>query len=190
MNYSVSTPDERKRELFWAELIWRLSPRLRAYASRTRCSEGEVEEILWDVWERAVGSEDTLRSCDDQWPIIAALLRAVCAERLRVWRREISFATSSVDGLPTTFPETNEQDEQDRWNAVAMAMQGLSTHQRLAVDFRYRWGWPYWGIAAAIDCDETTARVHVLRALRKLQTRVATVRSLSLEPQQRGPGSC
>ena len=51
---------------------------------------------------------------------------------------------------------------------VAAALSALSPQQRLAVEYHYRWGWPYWAVAAAIGASEATARVHAMRGLKTL----------------------
>lgn len=153
------------RELFWADLIRRFEGRLRAYARRTRCSSGEEEEIAWDVWQLAAQHEDLITNCQNQWPLLRGFLRQVCAERLRVWRNESATVRGAIGGLRGPGDHAITRDVE--W--LDGAMQSLPKQQRLAVDFRYRWSWPYWAVAAALECEEATARVHVFKGLQKLR---------------------
>ena len=53
---------------------------------------------------------------------------------------------------------------------LPLALRLLPEKQRIAVDFRYRWGMPYWAVAAAIETTDVGARVCVCRGLARLRT--------------------
>lgn len=160
---------ERQRELLWRDLIVRFDRRLRAYCRTLRCSDDEVEDILWDVWQEATAEESRLGASADAWPILQSLVRRACAVRLRDWRRECPLDEERVIAQPVDDAEVFEN--RNTMRAWADHLLGeLSEKQRLAVDFRFRWGWPYWAVAAAIDATEPTARVHVARGMCRLRS--------------------
>lgn len=144
--------------------------RLRAYARHTRCSEDEVEEILWDVWALAADSESSFVHVSDAWPLLKALVQPVCAARVRNWRREVradplgSMSDLSHAGLAAQLAMQAAWDSW--WDG---AWKCLGRQERLAVDFRFRWGWDYPYIAAGLEVNESTARSYVARGLARLR---------------------
>ena len=141
---------------------------MRLYARSTKGSEGEVEEIEWDVWALLALNEAHVMSAADPWPVLQAALRTVCAERVRAWRRESALPESLVARVPPDVPSVlRESQLWDEWWLGAWA--ALSPRQRIAVDFRYRWGMPFDIVAAALDVSESTARVHVSAGLGRLR---------------------
>ena len=158
---------DHTREIFWRDLIARFERRVRPYCRRMRCSEGEIDEILWDLWQEATEHEQALAASSDQWPLLRCILRQLCATRARSWRRESRLEDHHLD---VAYGGGDEPaGGQDLYELVPRLLAGLPAKQRLAVDFRFRWGWPYWAVAAAIDTAEPTARVHVARGLRRLR---------------------
>lgn len=155
------------REAFWQDLVAHFERRARPYCRRLRCSESEIDEILWDLWQEATEQEQALVASSDQWPLLRNLLRQLCRTRLRSWRRESCPYDKDVDVAQPDSDEPLEELQIHDWLSQSLA--DLSAKQRLAVDFRYRWGWPYWAVAAAIDTAEPTARVHVVRGIRRLR---------------------
>jgi DNA-directed RNA polymerase specialized sigma24 family protein len=163
-----------EREKFWRDLIFHFDRRLRAYLRCGRWSDQEVEELLWEVWSMAVEVEDTLAASRDRWPVLRELAARASSRLLRVRRRERLSRCWADDGtvldvwqLVDAELDSVETEPLRIWTA-AVLMQ-LSEQQRLAVDYRYRWGWPYWAVAAAIDIAEPTARVHASRGLERLR---------------------
>lgn len=156
------------RETFWRNLIARYQSRLHAYCRSLRCDRSACDDLLWDVWYDAVKAEEAIAAAADPWPILKRLARNVCESRMRRWRREHPLDNDVV-------PEEHRDavEEADVENALQTwadrILRSLPEKQRIAVDFRCRWGWPYWAVAAAIDASEPTARVHVARALRRLR---------------------
>lgn len=164
----MSLRPDREREQFWRDLTGRFDRRLRAYCRTLRCSDDEVEDILWDVWQEATAAEAALDALADPWPILQSLVRRVCAIRLRGWRRECPLDGESVIAQTANDEEVLESREALRVWADHLLGE-LPEQQRLAIDFRFRWGWPYWAVSAAIDVSEPTARVHVARGLRRIR---------------------
>lgn len=160
---------DQAREAFWRELIARFDPRLRAYCRTLRCSEDDIEDILWDIWQEATASKPTLATSNDQWPILHLLARRICATRARWWRRECPLDDN--DHVTASIDPGELLDSQQELRVWADQILGrLPEKQRLAIEYRCRWGWPYWAVAAALDSAEPTARVHVARGLRHLRT--------------------
>lgn len=161
------------RETFWRDLVARFERRARPYCRRLRCSEDEIDEILWDLWQEATEHEQALAASIDQWPLLRCLLRQLCAARARSWRREFPLSEKHAD-VENTEPD-GPVEAQDPGESIGRLLGDLPEKQRLAVDFRCRWGWPYWAVAAALDTSEPTARVHVARGLARLRHLVAAL---------------
>ena len=158
-----------QRERFWRELMLRFEKRLRTYLRRAKWNDCEIEELLWDTWALAVESEDKLTASSDPWPALRTLAAEASSRRLRVRRHELVSAADVLSAAEAGDREESTGDAQilARWTERVMAQ--LPPQQRVAVDFRYRWRWPYWAVAAAIGTTESTARVHVWRGLDKLR---------------------
>jgi len=168
-------PDERER--FWDQLVSTTDRRLRGYVRRCRCDEDVLEEIVQEVWARAVEREIEICASQGAWPTIHDIARQVCRAHVRARRHQQQIARH-VGAVSAPTPDSDSSDSEARqWTAVQRAMSVLSEKQRQAVDFRYRWRWPYWAVAAAIDASEETARVHTSRGLRKLQRLLMTTDS-------------
>lgn len=132
-----------QRERFWRELILRFDRRLRAYLRRARWNEREIEELVWDTWALAVESEDILTASSDPWPALSGLAARASARRLRVRRHELTGGESALSTARAGDREESRSDGQPlaRWTERLLAQ--LPTQQRVAVDFRCRWRWPY-----------------------------------------------
>jgi len=135
---------------------------MRAYARTMRRREDEIDEVVWDIWDEAVWLEQRLTVATDPWEVLLPIVRHACAATMRRGRREqpIVREFTMASGL--------EGDESSLCDRVDDLLQQLPEQQRKAVDFRFRWGWPYWAIAAGLETAEVTARVHVGRGLRRL----------------------
>lgn len=133
------------REAFWCALIARFQPRARSYCRRIRCSEGEVDEILWDLWQEAAECEHLLIISRDQWPLLLDLLRRLCARQVRSWRRECRMEDGNVELSCCEQAASLEAPDVHGW--ISGLMEQLPPKQRQAIDFRLRWGWPYWAVA-------------------------------------------
>lgn len=159
--------ENQRREEYWRQLVLRYHARLRAYCRFLWCRPEDVDELLWDVWHEAIESEATLAASDDHWPILKRLACTACSARRRQRRRERPIEDDAA------IEVTNAVEERDRdrvlrdWTERILA--ALPEKQRLAVDFRFRWRWPYWVVAAAIETSEPTARVYVARGLQRLR---------------------
>jgi DNA-directed RNA polymerase specialized sigma24 family protein len=155
------------REEIWRTLLANYDHRIRAYLRRIPCSTDEKDQIVWDVWGLAVLHETELQA-DDAWPVIAELTRQACRPYLRRWRYERFGGGVQIRLADVQAPDATSTDE-FRCACVAAAMEKLTAHQRWAVEYRYRWGWPYWAVAAALECTSATARVHSHNGLVRLR---------------------
>ena len=165
---------EYARNALWVRLMPSYGRRLHAYARRTRCSDEEASDIVAEVWSIALTHEHRLSEEADHWPTLRSIARKVCAGRVGVWRREVSFLSHAVT---TAQEETDAGDRnptalRDWWLVVR---DKLSDQPRIAVDMRFRWGWRYEHVSWALGCTESTARVHVKRGLAKLRDLVRSL---------------
>lgn len=160
---------ERDRDACWRSLIARFQPRFRAYVRRLQCADEEVEQIVWDVWQMAVEHEAEILSASDPWLVLGPLLKLRCRERVRVWRHERPWTDAEFGAV--VVPEISETATAESFpeNWVDSALRSLPYKQRFAIDYRIRWGWPYWAVAGAIGTTEGAARVCVARGLQALR---------------------
>jgi len=103
----------------------------------------------------------------DPWPILVHLLRPLCARRVTWARKELPIGDVPIDSSGDSIDLQMNRQVLIDW--MVRRLVDLPEQQRLAVDFRYRWGWPYWAIAAGIGTSEPTARVHLTRGVRRLR---------------------
>lgn len=165
----MAQPSDLQRERFWQDLIERFDHRLRAYLQRARWNPGEIEDLVWDIWGAAVEFEESFANCHNPWSILRQLAADASASHLRVRRHELSQG-DSIARLPSRDHLRESPDEAQLRRAwIDRALGQLSEKQRLAVDYRHRWGWPYWAVAAAVGTAEPTARVHAMRGLERLR---------------------
>lgn len=165
----MESPHSKDREAFWRSLLSSVDRRLRAYVKRCHCDHSSFEELIEDVWSLAVDHEIDLVKASGPWAIVHQLARQVCREHVRARRlRNRALMQDWARWMNPGWDETADATA-IRWDAVSNAMSMLSEKQRQAVDFRFRWDWPYWAVAAAIQADEQTARVHASRGLRRLR---------------------
>jgi RNA polymerase sigma factor (sigma-70 family) len=154
------------REGFWKMLVGSFDLRLRAYAARLAHDADDIDELVWDAWQMAVEREAELVDSSDQWNLLVGCLRTRCADEMRR-RRQSAIIAGSPDEMQTRngVEVGDSQVEVD----LAAALAKLTPNQRMAVEYHYQWGWPYWAVAAAIDVSEPTARVHGARGLQRLR---------------------
>ena len=156
------------RDRFWTKVIAKYDRRLRGYCRRVRCTDDEINQIVWDVWQEATDHETQLAESGDQWPVLHAIVRARCAAHVQTYRHEVPFENQDVAVEDNAVDDADERRQRMQEWAVE-ALERLPDKQRRAVDYRFRWGWSYDIVAAALETAEPTARVHVARALRRLR---------------------
>ena len=162
---------EFDRERFWAALVVRYAHRFDAWLARSPYGVDERNEIAWDAWQLAVERERQLVGSSDHWALLSICLREACRDRLRSLRHERAASERdlsehcSLESLDSVV----EVSHDELCDEVLIALGSLSQQQRDAVDYRYRWGWPYEIVAAALNCKEATARVQAKRGLDRLR---------------------
>ena len=177
---------EQERNCAWSRVIQQLRHRLHAYLSHLPCSRSERREIFWDVWAAAFESESNILSARDPWLALAPVLRAVCAERVGAWRTEAKFASEARamviepgSNAMATNAEAGIADSSlctiARLEWADVALRQLPPNERLAVDYRHRWGWPYPLVGAALSISESSARVYVARGLARIPALYAEI---------------
>ena len=177
--------EAQEMEARWRSLINHYEPRLMRYAWRTHCSRGEAEEIVADVWAdvSCLGADLTLQA--NPWPQLLEAVRRCCAERMRAWRREAGEPTAFViDEARSDEPETDLEAWRAWWQAASWS---LSEQQRIAVTFRYLWGWSMADLALVLGATEVTARVHLSRAIRRLKANTGCSRHVNISTPQCSP---
>jgi DNA-directed RNA polymerase specialized sigma24 family protein len=158
------------REQWWHNLIEKWTPQMRRYLAAVPCSSGEREEIIWDVWASAADHETGLLDTPRQWLILRTLLRAECAARVRTWSREYLDERVSDLAVELEVPPPDPVS----MDVLLRALDTLPRVERLAVDFRHRWGWSYRLVAGAMGISEGAARVAVSRGLGRLRQLLAS----------------
>lgn len=146
---AVSPPSQRAREAFWELAIDSLTPQLRGYIAKSRCSVGESDEIISDVFADIVALEGAFVVCADQWEFVLPIVRDGCANAQRRWRRE----------LPASA-----------W--ASAALQRLPPKQRDALQQHVLEDRSYFDVATTMHSSQAAARFNVHAALRRLHEAV------------------
>ena len=147
-------------------------PRIVAYVRHAARTSHDVADLLAEVRAHAWEHRDHLILSEDPHRELLLVARAVCRDWVRTRRRERSIVYDVCDAC-----DLGDSDAVPAWLAIdterlTSAMESLSPNQRLAVERRHRDAWPYEKIAAALDCEVATARVHVMRGLRALRQKL------------------
>jgi DNA-directed RNA polymerase specialized sigma24 family protein len=146
--------------------------RASAYIRCVTRDADERSDILADVVALCWTDRRCLLDAVDPGALVLGHVRNVC----RVWknnrRHDVIVGADAVLDASSEACEDESMSVRTAQARIAWAERILSTltpQQRVAVDFRCRWGWPYEIIAHVLDASEATARVHVWRGLRNLQ---------------------
>jgi RNA polymerase sigma factor (sigma-70 family) len=158
-----------EREHFWGQLLVEYDRRLRQYLRRAHVPHADVDDIVGEVWSRALSQETALRQSDAVWPPLLAVLREVRAEYACIERRERCADSALLDQLELALTLGETLDTLDRSNWAMQLPTRLPERQRQAVEMRYFLGKSFAEIGAAIGTAEATARVHVFRGIRQLR---------------------
>jgi RNA polymerase sigma factor (sigma-70 family) len=150
----------------WNREIAVLSPQIRAYLSRLPCSDGEREEISWDLWAAVCSHETEFLEAPSKWPVVLRHLRQICRERVRVWAHEVPAESENVEarGMFEFIPSETERVAQ-----LNAAIQLLPPLQAKALRMRYLSGQSYAAIAMRLGTSAGSVRVSVCLALKRLR---------------------
>ena len=130
-------------------------------------AEDALQESLTVIWKR--------RARIGRHPCPRALILRICVDcacgvlRARLRRGSRERALTDPDGLHAKdCPVEQRLHRQELHDAISRALLRLPSRQATAVVMRYVLELSYQEIGAALGCSETTARVHVNRAHKRL----------------------
>lgn len=155
------------RESFWAHLLVEMQHRIRSYVRRTRLSDEEVEEIVWDVWQVAVEHEPEL-SVPEPWPVLRGIARTLCNEHVGRRRRE-RVPWGDLGSRESDVLRSSAILSSDALVWLSRAISELPYKQRLVAEYRLLRRLPFRVVAEVIGTSEVTARVHAMRAVARLR---------------------
>lgn len=161
----------------WDRIVTSYSKRMRAYLKKVPCSPDERHEILLDAWAIISESHAALDSSQDPWPLIHSSLKAICAERMRRWRREVPFEERHDVSLnPSADVGERLGCGEELRELLRKTFLRLPRTERRAVALKHLHGWTYAQIAGRLGTSEGAARVAVHRGLRKLRKEIQSLR--------------
>ncbi len=147
-----------------------LLPRISAYLRKPPFTAEEREDIVCDVRAEMLAVASATDDTPARWAAALRVLRRECAARMRRRRHESPLG-DCIANVPDD-PEIACADEAappDLPSWLARALQALPFKQRYAVDYRYRWGWDYDIVAAAIESTPGAARKAACLGLKKMR---------------------
>lgn len=163
-----------------------MDPERSSYEALIRPIQDQMLRSIWRITRRAEDAEDALQeSLTVVWnrrariarhPHPQALILRICvncacdALRARLRRGSWEEPLLDADGLRAhDAPAGESLDRQELHGVIARALLRLPTRQATAVLMRHILELPYEEIGSALGCSESTARVHVNRAHKKLR---------------------
>ena len=178
----TSHDTQRNDEMQFSSALQASRRNVAAYVARVTQNRDEQRDLIAEVTMRAWIGRVVLFAEHDPVAVFVAHARAVCGEWTAARRREMRYVTHSrvLDATDDTSISVEDAAQWLAWSARVLSR--LSAKQRLAVDFRCRWNWPYELIAQALDNNDATVRVHVWRGLRNLRRIVLDDPPLSSDP--------
>ena len=170
--------------------VWILAQTLSDYDRLIRPVEDQMVGSIWRILPNGDDADDALQDalvtilrrlprirCH---PNPHALILKICADaaydllRRKLRRRSQEGATCELDAVAEATSSPPEQlADRERDKEIASAIARLSRNQATAVVMRLIQRQTYRDIAAALGCQETTARIHVTRGRRRLSSLLA-----------------
>jgi RNA polymerase sigma factor (sigma-70 family) len=148
--------------------VRRYDPRIRAYVRRAGPGALDADEVAGDVWALAVEHEGVLRDVGEPWDILVRDLRRVCADQMRVRRREVTW-NDAKRPPESTGDESDSSRLDEICSQLERALAGLSKRQRDIIKWRHWHGWSYERIALKLECRPATVRWHHARTVKQLR---------------------
>jgi RNA polymerase sigma-70 factor (ECF subfamily) len=145
--------------------IWRI-------VRQREAAEDALQDALAVIWKK----RDAVARHPNPQALILRITVSAAIDALRRSRRRLRYETAGLpderaaDGAP---PVTAGAEGRDLRAAVLAAISRLPKRQAAAVLLHIVEERPYEEIARAMDCSETTVRVHVLRGRAALARRLA-----------------
>ncbi len=144
-------------------------------------AEDALQESLTVIWKRRIARH----------PRPQALILRICVNcacdvlRARLRRGSREQVLSDPDALHAQDCPVGEQlHRQELRDDISRALVRLPRRQATAVVMRYILELPYKEIGDSLGCSETTARVHVNRACKRLSKLLAHLASYAMEGTQ------
>ena len=155
------------------ELAAYSEPHLRAYIFRTTLNHDITDDVSQEVMLSLVKSLNTLRKPESFWGWV---YRIAHNKIKQFYRNQKAAPASALDADLDTFCSGNQLDEglgqlisRERSEKVFSAIKNLKTKQRSIIAMRCFDGMSYTEIAAALQCNEITARINFFRAKQALR---------------------
>ena len=181
LNYIV--PDRaaamETREFDYDALVRPLEPRMMRSIWRIvrerEAAEDALQDALAVIWKK----RDKVARHPNPQALILRISVAAAYDAVRKVRRRLSH---EIPGLPDDWadnaarPLNKESEDRGLRAAILEAIGRLPKRQATAVLLRIIEEQPYEEIARAMDCSETTARVHVMRAKAALARQLSRLR--------------
>ena len=182
------------REMFWRETVARFEHRLVGWLSRTPIPARDLEDLVAEVWARALDAEEGLRASQEPWAFVRSLIRAVWAEWKPVVDHELLEADAYAEMTSAAFTLASlareapvrlenveddalaEQNDDQLRRVLSDALAHLSKRERDVMTLRFFGegeGLEYPDIAKRLRIAESTVRQNVMRARRHLRKLLA-----------------
>jgi RNA polymerase sigma-70 factor (ECF subfamily) len=156
-----------------AALFDKYSAPLLRFASRMLGREAEAEEVVQDVFLKAI---TRVEQYDGSAPVgswLFAIAANACRDRLRRTRRA---RVVPIDGIAEPGDDTEHADDrligEERRSLVRAALSYLTQEQREALVLARYHEMPYAEIARTLGISEGAVKTRVFRALETLRTRL------------------
>jgi len=148
--------------------IWRI-------VRQREAAEDALQDALALIWKK----RDAVARHPNPQALILKISVAAAYDAVRKSRRRLRHEIAGLAGEPaddSAVPAGKEAEDRSLRVAILAAIGRLPKRQATAVLLRIIEGQSYEAIARAMDCSETTARVHVNRARAALARRLASLR--------------
>lgn len=156
-------------EAQWLQIIEDSRKRIYAYVRRVARNGDDFDDLVSETITHAWVDRDEICRCPCPTEQVLQHAREACGRWRTAQRREVA-ATREDVFLPVDGGASISLDEaiaRREWSEALLAR--LPMKQRLAADFTYRWNWPPYAVAIVVGCSESTLRVHLFRARRRLR---------------------
>jgi RNA polymerase sigma factor (sigma-70 family) len=169
--YALIAPVERRM----VNAIWRI----------VRDADG-TEDVLQQVLTRVVARPGRLRSHPNPTALLLRMCTSAAVDWLRHKRRhsQATHPTANPDSAPAPSPGPDESFlQRETCDRLLSGLRDLPAREAEAIALLALEGMAYAEIAAAMGCAESTVRVLVTRARKRLRAKYTTMGILSPEVQ-------
>ena len=159
------------------ELILKVQPRIRAHIMRCTLKEDLAEDMLQETMMQMMTSLPSLENHERFWPWVYRIASNKIASHFRKAKRRETVSFSSLEEhILDSMLKDETTDVSDKpllkelGGIVMKAVSKLNSHQRAILSLRCFEDMPYSEIGQTVGCSESAARVHFLRARKKLKS--------------------